>query len=54
MTKYQNKPFNNIENLFKIKQGYGMVSYESGLSILNEKLNFISDINKKMGYIVIL
>ncbi len=49
MTKYQNKPFNNIENLFKIKQGYGMVSYESGLSILNEKLNFISHINKKNG-----
>ena len=49
VTKYQNKPFNNIENLFKIKQGYGMVSYESGLSILNEKLNFISHINKKNG-----
>ena len=27
-----------------------MVSYESGLSILDEKLNFISHINKKMGY----
>lgn len=49
VTKYQNKPFDNIENLFKIKQGYGMVSYESGLSILDEKLNFISHINKKNG-----
>lgn len=45
----KNKPFNNIENLFKLKKGYALLSYEYGASIIDDNFKFISHFNKKNG-----
>lgn len=46
---YTNRPFNNIENFYKIKNGYAMISYESGISLLDKNFNFLQHIDKKDG-----
>ncbi|WDT67511.1 sensor histidine kinase [Cloacibacterium sp. TD35] len=47
--RHHNKPFNNIENFFKIKNGYAMISYESGISLLDENFKFLNHITRKNG-----
>lgn len=47
LINFKNKPFNNIENLYKIKNGFAVTSYEDGLTILDEHLNYKAHFNKK-------
>ena len=51
LRKINNKPFNSIENLFKIDNGYVLASYESGITVLNENFEFKNHFSKKNGLI---
>lgn len=45
----RNQYFNNIEDLFKIKHGYAITSYESGTTILDEDFRVVTHLDKKNG-----
>lgn len=47
--RINNKHFNNIENLIKLKKGYALLSYEHGISILNDDFQFITHFDKNKG-----
>lgn len=49
--QFDNKPFNNIENLYKINDGYGLVSYESGVSIVDNQFKFKFHLDNTKGLV---
>lgn len=51
LRRINNKPFNSIENLYKIDNGYALISYESGVSILDEDFKLKNHFNKNNGLI---
>ena len=46
---FENKYFNNIENMFKTKNGYAITSYEHGICLLDEKFRVTNHFDKDNG-----
>ena len=49
LINYRNQYFNNIENIFKTKNGFAITSYEDGVCLLDSNFNVIKHFDKRNG-----